>query len=92
MERFGARAIHIPYINIFPMFHGEPHFRSNELSFPTIDKGRVIVSPEAISTPETPKPMQDGCFADAPKLVAMIMSNGFKSPCGVLTVAPRLEV
>ena len=34
--------------------------------------------------------MQDGCFADAPMLVASIMSNGFKTPCGVLTVAPRL--
>eukprot|EP00435_Cladocopium_sp_Y103_P001563 s104_g1.t1 len=30
---------------------------------------------------------KDGCFADAPKLVASIMSNGFKTPCGVLTVA-----
>ncbi|CAE8632991.1 unnamed protein product, partial [Polarella glacialis] len=28
-----------------------------------------------------------GCFVDAPKLVAAVMSNGFRSPLGALTVA-----
>ena len=32
--------------------------------------------------------VQVDCFADAPWLVSLIMSNGFKSPLGSLTVAP----
>ena len=34
---------------------------------------------------------QEGCFSEAPPLIARIMSNGFKTPMGVLTVEPRFE-
>lgn len=34
---------------------------------------------------------QEGCFSEAPPLIARIMSNGFKTPMGVLTVEPRFD-